>query len=441
MSGLRILQNWRCGILAILCAGAILAGCDHRAQLSIAPNVFVNADYYPAEDVPERLRQAVPTIYYVTDRQPEAGAGAQVRYGFQRSDSMAFGAAQVSFGDIATWQDLVRQSRGETGGALPALRVRRVEELVRFSATPLPFSKRNGRLTVLPDAAAAYSAQMAKFRAVMAREVSASAKGEVLVYVHGFNNRFDDGLATMANLWHYTGRRGVPVAYSWPSGNRGLTGYFKDTESGEFSIFHFKEFIRGLATVPGVRKIKIVAHSRGTDVVSSALREMIIFERGAGRDPHRALKLGTLIMAAPDLDLGVVRQRLVAEHFAGAFDQIDVYVNPGDGALGLAQLIGAGTRFGQITADDFTPQVLDSLQRAGNVHFINVENSGGRLGHSYFRENTGVVSDIILTLRTGDFPGTARRPLERIVANFWTVHPNYPFARKKPREPDQIGQD
>jgi len=35
-----------------------------------------------------------------------------------------------------------------------------------------------------------------------------------------------------------------------------------------------------------------------------------------------------------------------------------------------------------------------------NVTFIDVEAAGGSLGHSYFRDNPAVLSDIILTLRS-----------------------------------------
>ena len=45
---------------------------------------------------------------------------------------------------------------------------------------------------------------------------------------------------------------------------------------------------------------------------------------GAGRDPRRTLKIDTLILAAPDLDFGVVRQRLAAENAAAAIGQVYV---------------------------------------------------------------------------------------------------------------------
>ena len=88
-----------------------------------------------------------------------------------------------------------------------------------------------------------------------------------------------------------------------------------------------------LSQIPELGQIDIVAHSRGSDVVTTALRELIIEARGAGIHPKLALKTGTFIMAAPDIDIDIVRQRLQAERFAEAFEQINLYINPADRAL------------------------------------------------------------------------------------------------------------
>jgi esterase/lipase superfamily enzyme len=136
-----------------------------------------------------------------------------------------------------------------------------------------------------------------------------------------------------------------------------------------------------------------------------------------------------LIMAAPDLDFGVVQQRLAAEGTAAAIRMVNVYLNPRDGALGFAQALATGRRIGRLSPEDFTAEDWRKLGELGNVHFIDVEAAGGQLGHAYFRENPAVLSDIILTLRTGAFPGEAARPLERVRGNFWSLHENYPGPR------------
>ena len=91
-----------------------------------------------------------------------------------------------------------------------------------------------------------------------------------------------------------------------------------------------------LADIPELAQIDIVAHSRGTEVVSTALREQMIFARGQGLHPKTAMKTGILIMAAPDVGIDIVRQRLMSERFSEGFEQVNLYVNPGDAALRLS---------------------------------------------------------------------------------------------------------
>ena len=103
----------------------------------------------------------------------------------------------------------------------------------------------------------------------------------------------------MAQLWHFMGRVGVPVVYTWPAGHPGLLrGYQYDRESGEFTVFHLRQALELLADCPDVEKIHIIAHSRGTDIAMSALRELHIGARAAGLDTRERYKLGTVVLAA-----------------------------------------------------------------------------------------------------------------------------------------------
>ena len=42
----------------------------------------------------------------------------------------------------------------------------------------------------------------------------------------------------MAEFWHFLGRLGVPLKYTWPAGRPGLNGYSYDRESSEFTVNH-----------------------------------------------------------------------------------------------------------------------------------------------------------------------------------------------------------
>ena len=82
-----------------------------------------------------------------------------------------------------------------------------------------------------------------------------------------------------------------------------------------------------------------------------------------------------------------------------------------------------------MSPDELTDREWAELGEISNVNFINVEDAGGRLGHSYFRDNPAVLSEMVLILRSGALPGSAERPLDRVRAQFWSLHRNYPGPR------------
>ena len=428
--------------LFLLVVLVVLAACGSgNVMLGRAPNIYHASGSYPAADVAPFQRTDRPTIFYVTDRSPVPLADGSVRYGHARSSSMVFGASEVAFGGGRGWDGLVQASTQAARGGELDLTVLQSREIVRFPATPLPFDVRNGQPVTLEPERSEYLARTRAFQAAIRAELRRTERREVVVFVHGFRNDFNEAAASLASIWHYSGRIGVPVLYTWPAGNPGLFGYFKDRESGEFSIFHLKEFLGMLAEIPELDHINIIAHSRGVDVTTSALREMVIAERAAGHDARATLKVRNLILAAPDLDFGVMRQRLIAERFGAAFGQITLYLNPNDGSLGLAQKLMSGLRLGRISFADLGESERESFRRIRNVNFVDVEKVVRTQGHSYFRDNPSVVSDIVLILRTNALPGTPDRPLEQSDFNFWNMHPGYPLARPPPGPAVEAGND
>lgn len=403
----------------------LLSACGAGTFLAEPPNLYLAGKNYPSDRVAPLLRTSTPQIFYVTDRVRE-GDG----YGAERSAAMSFGAATVRYGDNLTWDELVLRTHVDAGRRISSLAVEDVAEMVRFSATPLPYAREDGQLRHLPASSAAYQAETRVFQDAIRAQIAATGDTRILLYVHGFNNSFDDSVTTLANVWHFAGRGAIPVTFTWPAGaGAGPLGYFRDRDAGTFSVHHAKEFIRMLAAIPEVSDIDIVAHSRGSDVITTALRELIIFARGQGVHPKTALKTGTFIMAAPDLDIDIVRQRLQAERFSEAFEQINLYINPNDGALRLSAFLTSSRRLGALRAEDFVDGELDLLRKQGLVHFIRVENVKGGFGHAYFRDNPAVLSDVVLALRTRAFPGGTLRPLERDETGVWVLHPNYPLER------------
>jgi len=398
-----------------------LSACTSVPKLAKAPNLFLNSAGYPskASEPSERFPQV--QILYVTDRARQDKDGEGISYGRDRSSSMGFGIAEISIGENLLWDDLVALS--SNSDKRPSVKLSGLTETGRFPPTPLTFSMTETGPKNDPQEEASYQRAKSEFQNLVRERLKAEKAKSVIMFVHGFNTSFSESVFALTDLYHYTGRYGVPIAYSWPAGSGDLLGYFTDRESGEFTIFHFKETIRALAAIPELEKIHIVAHSRGTDVTTSSLRELVIQSRAAGRNPRSDLKIENLILAAPDLDYEVVKQRLIAEQFGPAFKQINIYMNPGDNALGVSQFLMRGVRFGRLTQEQHREDKI--FRNVGNVSFINVENVSGFVGHSYFRKHPGALSDIIQVITKSARPGTPERPLDRLDNNFWQIHDDY----------------
>ncbi|MGJ8598139.1 alpha/beta hydrolase [Sulfitobacter sp.] len=411
--------------LILLMALIGFSACSSVRVLAPTPNVFTNGGY-PQGDIPPAYRTTQPSIFYVTDRYEERREG-DLSYGAERSSSMAFGVSTVSFGEGQNWQSLSSASGQAKRDTKIKFGIVESREILRFDKTPIPFEVVNGRPVRTPEAVASYNRKRAEFQDHIRQQMRIANRNEVVIFVPGFNNSFEDGLYSLADIWHFSGRRGVPVLYSWPSGAGGLFGYFTDRESGEFTVFHFKELLKQLSQIPELRKIHIVAHSRGTDVTTTALREMIIAVRNQGKNPKTALKIENLVMAAPDLDFAVVRQRLIAEGFGAAIGQVTVYMNRGDSALGISQRLMSGQRFGTLMQGRLKEVDRDIFSEVKTVSFVNVEGVKGLTGHAYYRTNRNVLSDIGTIIRDSARPGSKSRPLARLQGNFWSMPKEYPF--------------
>jgi esterase/lipase superfamily enzyme len=178
--------------------------------------------------------------------------------------------------------------------------------------------------------------------------------------------------------------------------------------------------------------VHVIAHSRGTDVALSALRELRL-EIGGSRpsganETREALKLGPVVLAAPDLDLDVVIQQMVTARLGRLPERFAMYVCSNDKALGMSNwLFGGATRLGKIMAT-FTPEEMEDLRRAKTVQIIDAKNSkAGAFGHDYFHSNPAVSSDLVLLMRYQLSPGAdTGRPLGGTGNGFWSIDDHYP---------------
>jgi len=438
---MRLLQYRPINALAsvtLLTVMLTIAGCGSKGpELVAAPNLFVDSTEDPFAAVPPELQSNTATVVYATDRQSETVEGVY-GYNAKRSRSTAFGLCTVRMGEeTTTWEELSAASRTAARPEPIPLTLTGIDERGRYPALGGAVEV-DGRWIDDPAWVAECETETEKLHQLLAEQLAKTPRKELYVFVHGYNNSFASGAFRAAQLWHFCGRGGVPVMFSWPAGSTGvLQGYTRDRESGEFANPHLKNFLRELSTCPEVEKIHLIAHSRGTDILATAVRELHIENRGAGKDTRAALKIGQLLLAAPDIDLDVFLERFSADRVGFVAEQLTIYVSHNDKAIGIANwLFGSVRRIGQLAMGDLPPQAAQALKQHPVLSIVDMHAKTDRRGHGYFLSSPAALSDVILVLRDHRKPGADHgRPLVDNPTGFWELHDGYPSVA--PANPKQ----
>ncbi len=162
----------------------------------------------------------------------------------------------------------------------------------------------------------------------------------ILIFVHGFNNRYEDAVFRFAQIVHDSGAPVDPVLYTWPSrGNVLAYGY--DRESTNYSRNSLERLLHDLARDPSVAEITVLAHSMGNWLTLEALRQMAIRDRRV--DP----KIHDVILAAPDVDLDLAREAF--RDLGERRPRLTLMVSDDDQALAVSRLVwGNSIRLGAI---------------------------------------------------------------------------------------------
>ena len=406
-----------------------LVGCSQSIYLIKTPNLYLEGSQTLFKNVPKLFQNNKVELIYVTDRNRlnSSKESTTLEYGIQRSKRVDFGNTTIQIGDSQLdWQTLEKESLKEKRALKLPLKIVQREKFGEFPPTPLALNTHVKGLKKDIIGNPHYVLGFRKMHQLLEKKLALSPKKEVYLFVHGFNNSLDYASFTMAQLWHYLGRVGVPVVYSWPAGNPGLLGYVADRESADFTIFHLKMFLVALAECQKIEKLHIIAHSLGSHVITTALRELNLSFRDTERDLGKYLKLGNLILAAPDIDGDVVGQRIIAEKVHLIPDRLTIYLSSEDNALNLSSWINSSIkRLGSVQFSDLLPFQKESLKKLSQkLQFISTPPAKDFIGHDYFISNPAVSSDIIKLLRFNISPGK-ERPLKSYQNVFWEIQEDY----------------
>jgi esterase/lipase superfamily enzyme len=419
-----------CGLLLVLMASG---GCQTRRTLATTPNIWQDGRGAAIfEQVPPELRTAYMDILYVTDRailrQTEAGPF----YGHERNRTVTFGSAVVVITPQPTWEQFVADSVQAKRAQPYGLATAAIREIGTFAPVMELMEFRRHELALGAAGAAQIEAEKKKFVEELDKRLARTQQKDVFIFVHGFANTFDDAVFRLAELWHFMGRVGVPIAYTWPAGSSGIFSYFKDRESGEYTVFHLKQFLRIVIECPSVERIHIIGHSRGTDVATTAIRELSMEYQALSPDRKRPSKLQTLVLASPDLDGEVFAQRFLSERLVMIPNRMVIYFSPTDLALKASTLLFGGNRLGRLNTNSFPPKARERLAEFQTVELIECEVTGFSTSHDYEFAHPAVLSDLILVLRDRRDPGAANgRPLEAPFEGIWRITNNYGLPAKE----------
>lgn len=423
-------------ILGLAIILMVTVACSSARSLMPSPNLYQDQSTEQVfGEVPQDWRQSRMKILYATDRVPRDNKDGSFGYGSGRSASLAFGTALIEIDDNPSWGEFTALSLESVRTKKLTMHMGDISEAFRLPPTPHPASVIDGKIQFNPDRVADAREVEAKMHAVVSQMLAETPRKEVVIYIHGYNNDFDDAALNLAEIWHFLGRKHLPVLYTWPAGHEGISGmrgYNYDRESGEFTIYHLKQFLKSLGRMDEIEKIHIIAHSRGTDVLVSALREVFLEIRTEGKDPEKELRIANVVLAAPDMDYQVVLQRVVAEYLESGVGQATVYTSPADKAIKISEwLYGSIARLGHLESDvvksELTEKQMATIKDNSSIQFIEFIGKGDAVGHGYFSSSAAVSSDLITLINTGARAGSPERPLVQKSAIYWVIDDGYPF--------------
>ncbi|GGI29844.1 alpha/beta hydrolase [Bradyrhizobium guangdongense] len=214
--------------------------------------------------------------------------------------------------------------------------------------------------------------------------IAKSSSSEVLIFVHGFNVSFLDGLYMCSQVAWDIRYRGLPILFSWASAaSLSLTGYMYDRESALLARDRFVELLLDLRSA-GVSKLNIMAHSMGNFLVLDALQNYANRQSG--------LALENLMMAAPDVDAEQYQRWI--EKIGPLARGMTMYASSRDKALKVSKKLARGVRAGDVPIEG--PLVVHPVE---TIDASDVGRDILGTNHGIFASKTSILNDIKFLLQ------------------------------------------
>ena len=339
----------------------------------------------PAEGVVETVE-----VFYGTDRAADDDRAGTRAYGWRRE--YHDGGAPYDLGVCEV--EIKRHRNHDTIGPLP----KSSSELVSVVSTDL--------------------LERDRFYERIRETMWYAGSNDTFVFIHGFNNTFEDAAKRTAEIWYDVEFKGPPIMFSWPTRGgsfwRGVFGYFADSETVKWSVAHLKEFLLDLVdeTSPDrlhadePARIHLIAHSMGSRALIRTLM-LVADELGRGDRPLFC----DVILAAPDIDRDLFRDVIVVDLLrARLAEHYTLYASSSDTVIKTSQKLQVYPRAGN--ADDGLVAVHhDSFD---TIDASAIQSGWLTLNHDYFITEPEVIRDLQQILCRGNRdPGAYGRSMRR----------------------------
>lgn len=195
------------------------------------------------------------------------------------------------------------------------------------------------------------------------------------LFVHGYNNSYQDGVFRVAQIAADAGQSVTPILFSWPSDGT-LTGYLADRDAVMYARNDLVHVLGVLGSVPVKGRIALLAHSMGCQLTLESLRQLRISGKGKVIDRFQ------VTMAAPDVDVDVFRRHI--GDIGRLNPPLTVLAATDDNALALSRRMAFDrAREGDVNVNN--PKVQEIARKEG-IRLIDISSvaSFGPVGHDRF---------------------------------------------------------
>ena len=252
-----------------------------------------------------------------------------------------------------------------------------------------------------------------EFGRLAQEQISSAERFEnaAFLFIHGFNVTFENALFRAAQMAHDLNFDGPAFVYSWPAVGS-TANYFTDMDSAALAAPHLDEFIDMILEESKVEKLHIVVHSMGNAALAKLMQST-----GTKLSERHGKSIDQLILAAPDIDIGVFNQG--AQYFTQHSNGVTLYACSTDKALLLSKKIRNDyPRAGDVPADG--PAVFPDID---TIDVSAIGTSFFALNHSVYAEDRGVLDDIGQLMLKGEHPPSLRMPTLKYdqLRNYWVM--------------------